>query len=173
MPFVLSNAVLLQVEVPRATSGDMTKLIVPSFFVSLMIVAMFFVFGYLRRQQGKSVRDGIEKEIKEREHELLLLAEKRKAERSRQRELRKSDAAEEEARSKVSVDAAQFFGRSCPICLLPMLEDEEIVVCAEHGAAFHLVCARGNKGCSSPGCDSFVYVHPAGVVKRWREIIPK
>jgi len=173
MPIVLFAAVLLQAEVPRAVSNDMTKLIIPSFFVSLMVIAMFFVFGYLKRQQGKSAKEGIDKEIQAHKDELLLLAEKKKAERSRQNEMEKSDAAEEAERAKVKVDHAKFFGRDCPICSLPMLDDEEVAVCADDDAAFHLVCAKNNKGCISQGCNSFVYLHPTGVVKRWREIIPK
>lgn len=71
----------------------------------------------------------------------------------------------------VGVNISDYIDTQCPLCLGTIHEADEVAVCIEGRVAYHLECARRNRGCKTPGCRSYVYLHPSGKVRSWRRVV--
>lgn len=125
--------------------------------ISSSILKYFFDRSAAQQKELKRIEDTMDEASTKIEAEALAREElKHMADPKR--------AAREKARS--AVDA--LWGSACPLCSLPLARDEEVAVCVDCGAAYHLICAKDNKGCLKPRCDSYVYLYPSGTLMRWR-----
>lgn len=86
---------------------------------------------------------------------------------------RRLEAVEKLNAPDVKLDMTKFLEMPCPICSHPMMDDEEIAVCVDCAAAYHLICVKDNKGCAKPRCDSYVYLYPSGELMRWRRAVAR
>ncbi len=107
--------------------------------VLVFIVGMVLAFKYLRPGQDRSATAAVRDEFEKSKAALLLAAQARKAEHEADESAKRQLEVEEKEREllRANVDPQPYFGRTCPLCGLEMMEDQELVIDPYTGAAYH------------------------------------
>jgi len=135
------------------------RFIIPTLYV--ICEALYVVYARRASDKVRSKADG----LRVTETRLKDEADKRRA---AARALRSKP---DDALPPVGVDISDYIDTQCPLCFGTIREADEVAVCIEGRVAYHLDCARRNRGCKTPGCRSYVYLHPSGKVRSWRRVV--
>jgi hypothetical protein len=107
--------------------------------VLVFIVGIILAFKYLRPGRDRSVTTAVHEEFERSKAALLLAAQARKAEHEADESAKRQMEVEDKEREllRANVDPQLYFGRTCPLCGLEMMEDQELVIDPYTGAAYH------------------------------------
>jgi hypothetical protein len=173
---LLTGAVqaLLQPEPQRITTDAIGFTVKVGLFLVVIIIVLYFVFKILRRKRDYSVSAELNEEFERSKEALLLLAQQRKAAiDASKKEVRDSEKASKEVELlKENVDPALVIGKTCPLCGLEMMADQELVIDPFTGQGYHFSSFLNDwpAGRERP---KYVYRYPQGTVLKSEELIKK
>lgn len=168
----LMPLLLIQVRQSRLMSDMLQFSVLTGVFVVLMIIGIYLVFKYLRPRQDNSPAAAARAEFEKTKEALLLAAQAKKAAHEADESARRSAEVEEKEREllRANVDPAQYIGRTCPLCGLEMMDDQELVIDPYTGAAYHFSSFLNDwpAGQERP---KYVYRYPQGTVLRSADLL--
>jgi len=141
----VSNALMplvflaLQPQPLRAQTNAVQFMLMVGLFLLVVIVVMYFVFKMLKPRLDQSSSEQLRLEFEKSKEALLLVAQTKKAEREAEESASRQVDADQREREllRENVDPESAFGKTCPLCGLEMMSDQDLVIDPYTGQAYH------------------------------------
>jgi hypothetical protein len=156
---------LLQSSASPLMGEMMHATILTGIFLAVLVTAMYFAFSAMRSAKNNSSTLALREQFEKSKDALLLAAQAKKAAQESGEAAKKQADAEEREREllRANVDPALVIGKTCPLCGLEMMEDQELVIDPYSGQGYHFSSFLSDwpKGQDRP---KYVYRYPQGTV---------
>lgn len=162
MPLVL---LVLQPQPLRAQTNAVQFSVMVGLFLIVVIVVMYFVFKMLKPRLDQSSAEQLRQEFEKSKEALLLSAQTKKAAREAEKSAERQADAEQREREllKENVDPESAFGKTCPLCGLEMMSDQDLVIDPYTGQAYHFSSFINDWPAGQPR-PKYVYRYPQHTV---------
>jgi hypothetical protein len=156
----------------RLASDMLQFSLITALFVVVFIVGIYLAFRYLRPRQDNSPAAQARAEFEKSKEALLLAAQARKAAHEADESAHRQQDIEEKEREllRANVEPSKYIGRTCPLCGLEMMEDQELVIDPYSGAAYHFSSFLNDwpVGQDRP---KYIYRYPQGTVIKSADLL--
>ena len=168
----LATLSLWQAESSQLSSDMVQFTLIVGVAVVVISVAMFYVFRSLKPKTDNKVSDQIRGEFEKSKEALLLAAQQKKAGKEADDASRREAERDSREREllKENVDAGRVIGQSCPLCMLEMMDDQELVIDPYTGQGYHFACYLHSW---TPGSERprHIYRFPQGTVVKSEDLV--
>jgi hypothetical protein len=163
---------LLLLQQTQLASDMLQFFVTTGLVVVVLIVGIYLAFRYLRPSQDNSPSTAVRAEFEKTKEALLLAAQAKKAAHEADESARRQLEVDEKEREllRANVDPAQYIGRTCPLCGLEMMDDQELVIDPYSGAAYHFSSFLNDwpVGLERP---KYLYRYPQGTVIKSADLL--
>jgi len=162
----------LQPQPLRTQTNAVQFTVMVGLFLLVVIVVMYFVFKMLKPRLDQSSSEQLRQEFEKSKEALLLAAQSKKAVREAEKSAARQVDAEQREREllKENVDPESAFGKTCPLCGLEMMSDQDLVIDPYTGQAYHFSSFINDWPAGQPR-PKYVYRYPQHTVVNSEKLI--